>query len=90
MNIKQMNIRLVCRVYLTPYTTAVQTVLFVSFQALKFLSAIRQTGAEIIVADMLYKNTTTNSTGEGYQWSTCRRLKQKGREQELQEHRCKE
>ena len=54
---------LVLATFLTEYITATSAISGLSLQALKFPSAIKHTGAAIIVAHKRYKKTKTSSAG---------------------------
>lgn len=61
--------------FLTTSTVAIIAITGFNIQAFMFLSAIKHTGADIIVAQKLHHNTTINSSGYSFMTWLCRFLK---------------
>ena len=57
---------------LTEYIIATHPILDMTIQLLKFMSAIKHTGADIMVAHRLNKKTTTSSAGYSFIILACK------------------
>ena len=58
--------------YLTEYTIAASAIFGLSLKVLKFPSAIKHTGADIIVANKKYRKTRVNSAGYSFITWACK------------------